>query len=82
METQVKRYSITTYFRERCGGGSNSKDFWPTVEPFLSQKPTNKTDKLVDGQLKLDQNEVANTFYSNITNNIGMEDNTRDTDTH
>ena len=26
------------YFSERCAGGPKSKDFWPTVKPFLSNK--------------------------------------------
>ncbi|KAH3805926.1 hypothetical protein DPMN_134236 [Dreissena polymorpha] len=90
MKTQVKRDSITAYFQERCGGGPKSKDFWPTIKPFLSQKPTNKTDnpvilKSADGQLKSDQHDVANTldtFDINIAKNIGIEVKTHDTDLH
>ena len=39
-KTKVKRESISVYFQERCGGGPKSKDFWPTIKPFLSQKST------------------------------------------
>ena len=27
------------------GGGAKSKDFWPTIKPFLSQKSTKKSDE-------------------------------------
>ena len=40
LKTKVKRDSISVYFQERCGGGPKSKDFWPTIKPFLSQKST------------------------------------------
>ena len=36
--TKLKRQSIRHYFSERCAGGPKSKDFWPTVKPFLSNK--------------------------------------------
>ena len=36
--TKLKRQSIRPYFSERCAGGPKSKDFWPTVKPFLSNK--------------------------------------------
>jgi hypothetical protein len=90
MKTKVKRDSITTYFHERCGGGPKSKDFWPTIKPFLTQKPTYKTDnpiilKKSDGELLSDQATVANTlnsFYVNIAKNIGIAENEQDTFTH
>ena len=34
--TKLKRKSINKYFIERCVGGCKSKDFWPTVKPFLT----------------------------------------------
>ena len=36
--TKLKRQSIRHYFSERCAGGPKSKDLWPTVKPFLSNK--------------------------------------------
>ena len=36
--TKVKRNSMRVYFYERCAGGPKSKDFWPTIKPFLSKK--------------------------------------------
>jgi hypothetical protein len=36
--TKLKSKSINTYFIERCAGGPKSKDFWPIVKPFLTNK--------------------------------------------
>jgi hypothetical protein len=36
--TKLKSKSINTYFIERCAGGPKSKDFWPTVKSFLTNK--------------------------------------------
>ena len=36
--TKLKKQSVNNYFIERCTGGPKSKDFWPTVKPFLSNK--------------------------------------------
>ena len=29
---------LRVYFYKRCAGGPKSKDFWPTIKPFLSMK--------------------------------------------
>ena len=36
--TKIKKQSMRVYFYERCAGGPKSKDFWPTIKPFLSKK--------------------------------------------
>ena len=36
--TKTKKKSIKTYFFERCIGGPKSKDFWPTIKPFITNK--------------------------------------------
>jgi hypothetical protein len=36
--TKIKKKSIKTYFFERCIGGPKSKDFWPTIKPFITNK--------------------------------------------
>ena len=64
LKTKVKRDSISAYFQESCGGGPKSKDFWPTIKPFLSQKSTKKSDEpilLKDSEENLisDQNKVV-----------------------
>ena len=80
LKTKVKRDSISVYFQEWCGGGPKSKDSWPTIKPFLSQKSTKKSDEpilLKDSEKNLisDQNKVVenlNSFYINIAQNIGI----------
>ena len=79
MKTKIKRESISVYFLERCGGGPKSKDFWPTIKPFLSQKSTIKDDPNIilieDEKLISDQNIVSekmNDFYVNIAQNIDI----------
>ena len=88
-KTKTKRESISVYFQERCGGGPKSKDFWPTIKPFLSQKSTTKNDSniiLKEGDsLIADQKQVCekmNTFYVNIAQNIGIENDTPVNDKH
>ena len=36
--TKLKKLSMRHYFFERCACGPKSKDFWPTIKPFLSKK--------------------------------------------
>ena len=36
--TKLKKISMRHYFYERCAGGPKSKDFWPTIKPFLSKR--------------------------------------------
>ena len=57
LKTKVKRESISMYFLERCGGGPKSKDFWPTIKPFLSQKSTTKSNSNII--LKEDDNLIS-----------------------
>ena len=90
LKTKVKRDSISVYFQERCGDGPKSKDFWPTIKPFLSQKSTKKSDEpilLKDSEENLisDQNKVVenlNSFYINIVQNIGINAKTQNDETH
>ena len=70
--------------------GPNSKDFWPTMKPFLSQKSTKKSDepivlKETNEKLVSEQSKVAerlNTFYINIAENIGINSNVQKDVTH
>ena len=80
---KVKRDSISVYFLERCGGGPKSKDFWPTIKPFLSQKQVNKSNSNIilkeDETLISDQKIVCdklNSFCINIAQNIGINSTT------
>ena len=89
IKTQTERESFSVYFQERCGGGPKSKDFRPTIKPFLSQKSTVKIDNNIifnEGEsLIADQTQVCerlNTFYVNIAQRIGIDCDTPVNDEH
>ena len=70
--TKLKSKSINKYFIERCVGGCKSKDFWPTVKPFLTNKGTQVHKDAIlfeDNKLINDQQEVCgifNHFFVNV----------------
>ena len=89
MKTKIKRESISVYFLAGCGGGPKSKDFWPTIKPFLSQKSTTKDDPNIrlkeDEKLISDQNIVSeemNDFYVNIAQHIDINSTLKVNDEH
>ena len=71
---------MRVYFYERCAGGPKSRDFWPTIKPFLSKKGSDgggdeiilcENDKIVS-----DQGEVCNifnTYFVNVAKEIGND---------
>jgi hypothetical protein len=64
-------------------GGPKSKVFWPSIKPFLSKNPPNKTGnpillKKSDGELISDQPTVANTLNVKTAKNIGIDENEQD----
>ena len=75
--TSISRQSMNRYFLERCVGGCKSKDFWPTVKPFLTNKGSNhKKDTILceNSNLITDQQEVCtifNDFFINVAKDIG-----------
>ena len=82
--TKLKKQSVNNYFIERCTGGPKSKDFWPTVKPFLTNKGcTNQKDTILQENKAIvtDQQEISeifNDFFVNVAKNIG--DNCTDID--
>ena len=70
---------IYVYFFERCAGGPKSKDFWPTIKPFLSKKRSGVNSEILlseNGKIISDQNEVCevfNNFFVNVTKDIGSD---------
>ena len=68
--TKLKFESIRLYFAERCGGGPKSKDFWPTIRPFLTNKgctghesiTITDNDKIITDITEI--SEKFNTFFS------------------
>ena len=75
--TKICRKSIKTYFFERCAGGPKSKEFWPTIKPFLSKCSSKSNNKIIlseGDKIITDQNEVANIFndhFVNVAQGIG-----------
>ena len=75
--TKLKKQSIRCYFYERCAGGLKSKDFWPTIKPFLSKKGQGGGTSFVlseGGKVVTDQTEVCsifNNFFVNVAKDIG-----------
>ena len=59
--TKLKRKSVKLYFAERCGGRPKSKDFWPTIRPFLTTKVLTDTVEIC---------EKFNTFFANVAKDI------------
>ena len=76
--TSLKRAAIRGYFFERCSGGPQSKDFWPTIKPFLSKGSANSLNicLLEDGNVvnyPVSVCIVFNDHFSNIGNDIGRD---------
>ena len=74
LATNLKRASIKLYFAERCS--NNSKDFWKTIQPFMSDKHENKgrhISILEDNRIISNDNEVCNVFndfFVNMASNL------------
>ena len=69
--TKIKRKSIRVYFYERCAGGPKSKDFWPTIKPFLSKKGSDGGNEIIlceNDKIVSDQGEVCNIFNKYFVN--------------
>ena len=76
--TSLKRAAIRGYFFERCSGGPQSKDFWPTIKPIISKGSANSLNiyLLEDGNVVNDPVSVCNIFndhFSKIANDIGRD---------
>jgi hypothetical protein len=86
--TLLKRKSIRKYFLDRCTRGQNSKDFWPTVKPFLSKKHHTGQKKIVlesDGKIINKSSEVCekfNSYFVNVAKDIGKHIVTFSPETH
>ena len=79
--TKLKRQSLRVYFFERCHGGPKSKDFWPTIKPFLSKKGSKDDPTIIlneDGKIVSDQKDVCHIFkdfFINVAKDIGSNNN-------
>ncbi|KAK3097542.1 hypothetical protein FSP39_010594 [Pinctada imbricata] len=85
--TRLKRHSLRVYFFERCHGGPKSKDFWPTIKPFVSKKgskddPTinlNEENTIVSEQKQVC--DIFNEYFINVAKDIESS-NDNDFDDH
>ena len=77
--TKIKKQSMRVYFYERCAGGPKSKDFWPTIKPFLSKKGSDGGNEVIlceNEKIVSDQREVCNIFnnyFVNVAKDIGND---------
>ena len=77
--TKLKKASMRVYFYEICTDGPKSKDFWPTIKPFLSKKGSDGGSEVIlcEGDKVIsDQAEVCttfNTFFANVAKDIGKD---------
>ncbi|XP_014673473.1 PREDICTED: uncharacterized protein LOC106813766 [Priapulus caudatus] len=70
--TKLKRESVNTYFMERCAGGPKSRDFWPTIKPFLSKGASSGEDVcLLENQTSV--SNIFNKFFVSVADNIGKD---------
>ena len=74
--TKLKKASMRVYFFERCAGGPKSKDFWPTIKPFLSKKGSDGGSEVILCEVDRvisNQDEVCtifNSFFANVATDI------------
>ena len=77
---KLRKISIQNYFDQRCNTKHNPRDFYKTVCPFLSDKPSSSNGKIIlcdDGDIISDPSQVANIFnvyYSSISAYNGIPD--------
>ena len=68
---------MSTYFLERCTGGSKASDFWKTIKPYMSNKSISKNNKIIlneNGNLVTETEnvtEIFNDFFVHVADNIG-----------
>ena len=76
---KLKKASMRVYSFERCAGGPKSKDFWPTIKPFLSKKGPDGGSEVIlceENKVISDQAEVCtlfNSFFANVATDIGKD---------
>ena len=77
---KIRKISIQNYFDRRCNKKHNPRDFYKTVCPFLSDKPSSSNGKIIlcdNGNIISDPSHVANIsnmYYSAIAAYSGIPD--------
>ena len=77
--TRLRSISMTTYFDKRCNSTvkTDSKTFWDTARPFMTDKKTRSSDPItlnLNGNIVNDPVIISNSFnsyFSTVANHIG-----------
>ena len=81
LTTAINKQSKSTYFRERCDGGSKKQSFWKTIKPFMSDKSASHGNQIIlqEGDKIISDTdeicEIFNSYFTSVANNIGFDDN-------
>ena len=76
---KTKKKYVSTYFQERCVGGTKSDNFRKTIKSNISKKNTSGPSKVIlteNSKIITNQNEVSeifNIFYTSVANYTGKE---------
>ena len=87
MVVSLTRQSKAVYINKACKAGSNSRDFWANLKPFMSNKCAEKTQHTVlleNGSIVNNQTDVCNIlndYYIDVTKTIGEPDTILESDT-
>ena len=87
MVVSLRRQSKAVYINKACKAGSNSRDFWANLKPFMSNKCAEKTQHTVlleNGSIVNNQTDVCNIlndYYIDVTKTIGEPDTILESDT-
>ena len=76
----LNRLSLRNYFQERCKGGTQSRSFWNTVRPFITDKCVLTNDVMLceNDSVVTDHKSIVdifNNFFKNATADIGINEN-------
>ena len=76
----LNRLSLRNYFQERCMGGTQSRSFWDTIRPFITDKCVlNKDIMLCENDSVVTDHksivDIFNNFFKDATMDIGINEN-------
>ena len=77
---KLQKISVQNYFHNKCNTGQGSKDFYKTIKPFISNKPSGNSAKIIlcENDIVLSEPikvaETFNLYYSSISEYEGSSD--------
>ena len=77
------RISMRNYFKERCKDSKNTKSFWSTIKPYITDKMRKSTDIFLreGDNIVSESSEVANVFndyFVSVIKDFGFDENVND----